>query len=428
VCGKTWPEGTDICPDDDTWLHEQTIMERGRGRGNTNDPFAPEKVKAAVEGAATFEVRTHELSAGKRVGDYEIEAKIGEGAMGAVYRAVHPAIGKHVAIKLVSPRLFDEPDAVKRFVAEARAVAAIRHPNIVDVFGFGRLEDGRTYLIMEWLEGHSLGARLQQGKLPFDDALELIRQIAKSLEAAHAKGVIHRDLKPENVFLQQVDDHAVVKLVDFGLAKVTSQDGLVAVTKTGQLLGTPLYMSPEQCRSKGVDHRTDIYALGCMAYELLCGRVPFDRDNVAELISAQLVEPPPQPRSLKPDLPPALDALLFRMVAKNPDERPTLTEVRRAMSAASGRSSQPLAAVPDETSQVTSLPVPPSGARDPLATATPVPGTYVPLPKRDPTPAPAPPTTAASPAEASTPSYRVWLIVAVAVGLLALAALGFALR
>src|SRR5439155_6426200 len=127
---------------------------------------------------------------------------------------------------------------------------------------------------------------------------EILRQVARALEAAHAKNIIHRDLKPENVFLTQVSDETFVKLLDFGLAKQTQKDGAVAVTRTGQILGTPLYMSPEQCRSKGVDHRTDIYALGCLSYEVLLGRVPFTHDNAAELISAHLNDEPPSPRSL----------------------------------------------------------------------------------------------------------------------------------
>ncbi|HEY5949845.1 MAG TPA: serine/threonine-protein kinase [Kofleriaceae bacterium] len=299
-----------------------------------------------------------------RCREYEIEAKIGEGAMGTVYRAIHPAIGRHVAIKVMTPKLFDEPESVKRFVAEARAVAAIRHPGIVDVFGFGRLPDNRTYLVMEWLAGSSLAARLQHSKLELEDACDMLRQIARALEAAHSKGIIHRDLKPENVFVHHIDDEKPqCKLLDFGLAKVTNkEDALVARTRTGQLLGTPLYMSPEQCKSKGVDHRTDIYALGCMAYEMLCGRVPFDADNVAELISAHLVSEPPKPTSLKPDLPPALDTLLLAMVAKNPDDRPTLAEVRRTISSVLTRPSEPLLASRGDDL----TPVPPSVQFTPL--------------------------------------------------------------
>jgi serine/threonine-protein kinase len=365
VCGKTWPEDRSVCPDDGNWLHDQTIMEtdqrrrapsfgeeayeRGERRGlaQTVPPGGP----AAPDG---------ELAAGMRVGEYEVEAKIGEGAMGTVYRAVHPAIGRHVAIKVMTPKLFDEPESAKRFVAEARAVAAIRHPGIVDVFGFGRLPDNRTYLVMEWLEGSSLAAYLLKGKLDITDACDMLRQIARALEAAHGKGIVHRDLKPENVFVHHIEDEKPqCKLLDFGLAKVTNKDeAAVARTRTGQLLGTPLYMSPEQCRAKNVDHRTDIYALGCMAYEMLCGRVPFDCDNVAELISAHLVADPPKPSALKPDISPILEQLLLNMVAKDPDQRPTLAEVRRTLSSFLSGQSQPAIRLDDITPPPPTGPVP----------------------------------------------------------------------
>ena len=323
-----------------------------------------------------------ELAVGARVNDYVIENKIGEGAMGAVYRAVHPAIGRHVAIKVMTPKVFDEPDAVKRFVAEARAVAAIRHTGIVDIFGFGRLPDGRTYLVMEWLEGTSMGAILKQGPIPHEEACDFIRQIARALEAAHSKGIIHRDLKPENVFIHHIDDEKpITKLLDFGLAKVTTkEDRLVARTRTGQLLGTPLYMSPEQCKSKGVDHRTDIYALGCMGYELLAGRVPFDADNVAELISSHLLAPPPRPQQFNPNLAPELDELLFQMIAKDPAQRPTLAHVRRAISQSLSRPSTPFhAATPSD--EITPVPwgvpsgVMPNPYSEPTPAPTPQPGT-----------------------------------------------------
>jgi serine/threonine-protein kinase len=296
--------------------------------------------------------------------------------MGTVYRAVHPAIHKRVAIKVMSRKLFDEPEAVKRFVAEARAVAAIDHPSIVDVFGFGRIPDGRTYLVMEWLEGESLKARLDKGRLPFEEACEIIRTIARALEAAHGKGVVHRDLKPENVFLHRIDDDKpVIKLLDFGLAKQTNaEDRLVARTRTGQMLGTPLYMSPEQCKSKGVDHRTDIYALGCMCYELLVGHVPFEFDNVAELISAHLVVEPPRPNSFEPGLPDDLDKLLFNMVAKEPEKRPGLGEIRRIIGLQLSRPSQPIAAIkaPEDATP-----------GDPAPSAAPRAGTPVPTSQTD---------------------------------------------
>ena len=338
----------------------------GRGRRPSVGDFdgQPEVTDRAIKPFAATAPggvpgKHEEVAAGTRIGEYEVEAKIGEGAMGTVYRAVHPAIGKHVAIKVMTPKLFDEPESVKRFVAEARAIAAIRHPGIVDIFGFGRVADGRTYLVMEWLDGSSLAARMQQGPLPLEEAIDMLRQIARALEAAHGKGIIHRDLKPENVFIQHIDgEKPQCKLLDFGLAKVTTkEDRLVAKTRTGQMLGTPLYMSPEQCKSKGVDHRTDIYALGCMAYEMLAGRVPFDADNIAELISAHLVAEPPRPSKLAPDISPILDELLFKMIAKNADERPTLADVRRQLSSVLTRPSAPIGAVSAEDL----TPPPPTG-------------------------------------------------------------------
>jgi serine/threonine protein kinase len=269
------------------------------------------------------------ISAGMQISDYRIEERIGEGAMGTVYRAVHPTIGNRVAIKVISPRVFESPEAVRRFVAEARIVAAIRHPNIIHVFGFGQLADGRSYLTMEWLDGTSLAARLKAGPIPLDESLHILSQLARALEAVHLKDVVHRDLKPENVFVQPVDDDLpLVKLLDFGIAKTFGEG---SVTGSGQMIGTPIYMSPEQCRAKGVDTRADIYALGCVAMELLTGRPPFEYDNVAELIVAQLQEVPPRARTRKPSLPAELDSLIHRMLAKEPDDRPALSDVRLEM-------------------------------------------------------------------------------------------------
>jgi serine/threonine protein kinase len=338
-CGKAWPRDLDVCPDDGTWLNEKTAADHVAYKPPRVDDTISEDDDLALP-------PSRDLAPGTPCGDYEIETKIGEGAWGAVYRAVHPTIGKHVAIKVMSHRLFDEPEAHKRFVAEARALASIRHPGIVEIFGIGRLRDGRAFLTMQWLEGETLGARLQRGPLPRDQALEILRQIARALDAAHVKNIVHRDLKPENVFLLTIDDELSVKLVDFGLAKATKeQERGVAVTRSGQMVGTPLYMSPEQCRSKGVDHRTDIYALGCLGYEVLCGRVPFVHDNAAELISAHLNDEPPSPHALRPDLAPPIDRMLVRMIAKRPDDRPTLGDVRQTIGSVLRRASQPMQAI-----------------------------------------------------------------------------------
>jgi serine/threonine-protein kinase len=341
-------------------------VELDRARTDVEELFGfDERTPIKDEPAASTD-----LPEGTKIGEYEVTGKIGEGAMGTVYKATHPAIGKVVAIKVISPRVFAEPDAVKRFVAEARAVAAIGHPGIVHVFGFGRLTDSRTYLTMEWLDGESLGTRLREkGRLPMTESLDIVRQIARALDAAHAKDIVHRDLKPDNVFLQRVEGEApIVKLLDFGLAKVVKRDDmLVARTRTGQILGTPLYMSPEQCRAKGVDHRTDIYALGCMCYELFVGRVPFDHDNAAELISAHLVQEPPKPRTIDPSVPRDLDSLLPELIAKEPEKRPTLSDLRRVLATVSGRLSQPISVVPREP--ITN--VLPAYVRSPMAGAVP---------------------------------------------------------
>jgi serine/threonine protein kinase len=376
VCGNTWPADQSICPRDGTWLHEQTIMEikpRSRQERPTlpvpNHEFAdiPLTDPRASIGFRTPSGRPlgDELEAGTRIGEYEVEAKVGEGATGSVYRAKHLGSDKHVALKVMSRKLFDEPDAVKRFVAEARALAATDHPSIVDVYGFGRIPDGRTYLVLEWLDGENLKQRLGKGPLPLEEACDIIRAVARALEAAHACGVVHRDLKPENVFLSRTsDDRAVIKLLDFGLAKTQhAEERLVARTRTGQMLGTPMYMSPEQCKAKGVDHRTDIYALGCMCYELLCGRVPFDADNVAELITSHLMVEPPRPSNLKPGLPEDLDKLLFNMVAKDPLKRPGVGEIRRIISMQVGRPTQPIAIIPlpkDVPAEPASVPAAPT--------------------------------------------------------------------
>jgi len=296
------------------------------------------------------------LAVGTRLGDYEIAKKIGEGAMSEVYLAIHPTIGRRVAIKLISARLFADPDAKERFISEARAVAAIHHPGIVHVFGFGTYTDGRAYLIMEWLSGESLGARLRRGPILIDDALDIVLQIANALRAAHEHGIIHRDLKSENIYLQEIrDEKPVVKILDFGIAKrVDDRED----SRAGRLVGTPLYMSPEQCQGKSVDQRTDIYAFGCICYELLTGRLPFVATDVTELVAAHITETPPAPNVLRPDLPGELSTLIRSMLAKEPSKRPSLDAVRRLVQSML-HSSQVMAAVgADPDLQQLPLPAP----------------------------------------------------------------------
>lgn len=288
---------------------------------------------------------TTELSPGTLVGEYVIDCKLGDGGMAVVYGATHPLIGKKAAIKVMNPALSLEPGLVERFVLEARAVNEIGHPNIVDVFSFGRLPDGRSYFVMEWLKGETLYDRLWEARPPLDEALEILDQICDALEAAHDQGIIHRDLKPANVFLCPVKGRRDrVKLLDFGVAKLlrgpsrkTALLPPVPRTLSGQVVGTPDYIAPEQARGRAVDGKVDVYALGVIAYELVVGRRPFEADNVADVVRLHLSAPPPAPRSLSPEIPLALDQLLQRMLAKEPAERPYPAEVRAILRALGGR-------------------------------------------------------------------------------------------
>lgn len=272
-------------------------------------------------------VRTHAPTSapGDLIGDYRIERMLGEGGMGAVYAAVHDVIDKRVALKVLRRELCRAPEFVQRFVKEARAVNRIGHPNIVDVFGFGRTSDGRAFLAMELLEGETLTTRLAAGPLETPEACNIGIEIAHALEAAHQAGVIHRDLKPDNVFLARLHGRSVVKLLDFGIAKLS---GDTSGTQMGAMLGTPMYIAPEQARGIQLDGRADIYALGVMLFEMLTGQPPFDSDNAIELAALHITEPPPVASSIR-HVPRIADVMIGRMLAKDPAERPTLADVRR---------------------------------------------------------------------------------------------------
>ena len=279
-----------------------------------------------------------ELRPGIEVGGYVIEGKIGQGGMGVVYGAHHPRIGKRVAIKVLAPAYSANPRTVKRFEQEARLVNEIRHPNIVDVFQFGELPDGRSYFVMEWLDGEPLTARIDRGQVPAPEMAALLDVVCDALEAAHEHGVVHRDLKSDNVFIVKTGKARTVKLLDFGLAKLEGKSDMAAVhrTRSGVLVGTPAYMAPEQARGKAVDARTDIYALGVLAYKMLTGVMPFKADNAMDLIVMHLNAPPPAPNKLARDTPPELSRLVVRMMAKDPEERPSLAEIRKVFATYKG--------------------------------------------------------------------------------------------
>ncbi|MBK9033416.1 MAG: protein kinase [Myxococcales bacterium] len=267
---------------------------------------------------------TADLAPGQQVGEYVIDALIGAGGFGTVFRATHPLIGKEVAIKVLSRAYSAQPEMVSRFVAEARSVNQIRHRHIIDIFGFGQLDDGRHYFVMELLEGQPLDAYLEQhGRLTLEEAVPVLRGVARALDAAHDKGIIHRDIKPENIFLVADPEGGwFPKLLDFGIAKAFggAPEGMHK-TRTGAPIGTPYYMSPEQCRGRDVDHRTDIYAFGCVAYELLTGQVPFDGDDYMDILMKQIGEPAPRLSEVVPGLS-ALDDAITAMMEKEPTARP----------------------------------------------------------------------------------------------------------
>jgi eukaryotic-like serine/threonine-protein kinase len=271
------------------------------------------------------------LVEGVALGEYRIESKIGEGGMGTVYAAIHPVIGKRVAVKVLKRAFCEELRTVERFVDEARAVNRIQHPNIVDIFAFGEMPDGRLYMVMELLEGESLRARMERGKPAFPDALAIIEALARALAAAHEQSIIHRDIKPENVYLLDAPGESPrVKLLDFGLAKLI-RDPQMSLTATGELVGTPQYISPEQARGSAVDGRADIYSLGCVAFELVTGRPPFLATSAMEVVAKHLMEEPEPPSRYARALPRALDATIFATLDKDPARRPSLAELCRVL-------------------------------------------------------------------------------------------------
>lgn len=264
------------------------------------------------------------LRPGTAVGDFEVEDALGEGAFGQVYRARHRLIGKAAAIKVLARKYSADPEVVSRFVAEAKAVNHIAHRNIIDIFSFGELADGRCYYVMEHLEGSPLDELLDaQGSLPARQALPILRGLGRALDAAHAKGIVHRDLKPANVFVVPDEAGGVIpKLLDFGVAKLSTEGyGTTHRTRTGAPIGTPAYMAPEQCRGEAVDPRTDVYAFGVLAYRMFTGRLPFSGKSAVEVLMKHMTEVPPPPSTQQPELA-ELDGPILTMLEKDPDRRP----------------------------------------------------------------------------------------------------------
>ena len=268
---------------------------------------------------------------GQVLGSYRLTAQIGSGGMGVVYAAENAALGRRAAIKILRSEISADAEMVKRFFNEARAATLIKHPGMVQIFDFGTYSNGSAYLVMEYLEGESLWAVLRrERRLPVERIVAIGQQIASTLAAAHVAGIVHRDLKPANLFLVDEAGRPMgkrVKVLDFGIAKLSgdaaSIQSLSGVTGSGRILGTPTYMAPEQCRGAGgVDARADVYALGCILFQMAAGRPPFEGSGAGDMITAHLTQPPPRTAESRRDLPSALTKLIDRCLAKTREQRP----------------------------------------------------------------------------------------------------------
>ncbi len=285
-------------------------------------------------------------------GRFELKERVGIGGMGAVYRARQLNIDRDVAVKLLHPLIAEEPDAVRRFENEARIIAQLRDPHTLKLIDFGRMDDGQLYIVTEYLAGCSLKQVLQEdGKLEPRLALGMLRQICDALAEAHAEGVVHRDLKPGNLFVERVGHRDVVKVLDFGIARWSRPGGDVT---TGPIHGTPEYMSPEQARGEKVDGRSDLYALGCIAYECLAGVAVFESETAMGLLLKHLQDlPPPFDQRQPPvEIAPEIEAFVMRLLEKDPDHRPAgalaLADELDLLLEGRATHSQPLAAPPIE--------------------------------------------------------------------------------
>ena len=281
------------------------------------------EVRRIVGPADRAEARVEADVSLNQIGPYHLIDELGRGGTGVVYRAEHQALGKPVAIKVLYVDVAADPVAASRFIREARAASRARHPGIVDVTDFGTLADGRSYLVMELVEGQTIDQLLGEGALDPLRAVLLIRQIALALEAAHHAGVVHRDLKPANIFILEEPERGdpVIKIGDFGAAKLETPGLSPAVSQNNLVFGTPYYMSPEHASGRPTDRRTDLYALGCVLFELVSGQVPFVGETTFEIMTKQVNDPPPPMTSPYGPLPAAVERVVARALAKAADQR-----------------------------------------------------------------------------------------------------------
>ncbi|HLM48104.1 MAG TPA: serine/threonine-protein kinase, partial [Myxococcaceae bacterium] len=265
---------------------------------------------------------------------YQVEALIGEGGMGKVYRARQVALDKLVVLKVLRQSLLGDDRTVARFKREAKAASRLNHPNSISILDFGQAEDGALFIAMEFVPGQDLHTVLSKdGPLPEPRIVRIVSQVLSALNDAHAAGVIHRDLKPENIMVEQRRNEAdVVKVLDFGIAKIQDGEDGPTLTRTGFVCGTPEYMSPEQARGSTLDHRSDLYAVGVLLYQLVTGRLPFESDSAVGYATKHLTEEPLPPSRKRPELrvSPAMERLIMRALSKSPDDRPQDAETFKA--------------------------------------------------------------------------------------------------
>lgn len=275
-----------------------------------------------IDGQATMHKPVDPLIGTVLDGRYLVESVLGEGGMGLVYKARHTVLGKPLAIKVLRSDVSKDAEIIERFRQEAQSATSIGNEHIIDISDFGTLPDGSTYFVMEFLGGQSLTQAVERGPFPANRTIHVAKQLCRALGAAHERGIVHRDMKPDNIYLiARGGDDDFVKVLDFGIAKVGGATS--KLTKVGQVFGTPHYMSPEQCSGANVDQRTDIYAIGVIVYEMACGRVPFDADNLMGILTKHLYEQPIRPHELPPpiDVPAGLEAIIMKCLAKSADAR-----------------------------------------------------------------------------------------------------------
>jgi serine/threonine-protein kinase len=281
-------------------------------------------VAISVYGTYTINALRVEAFEARRLGQYQLRERIGAGAMGEVYLAEHQLLKRPCALKLIQPGEAADPTALARFAREVRTTARLSHPNTIEIYDYGRTEDGTFYYAMEYLRGLSLDELVERyGPLPPGRVIYLLRQASEALAEAHAAGLIHRDLKPANLFAaERGGRHDFVKILDFGLVKTLAADPAEAkLSREGSITGTPLYMSPEQALGDPTDARSDLYSLGAVTYYLLTGRPPFPGESATRVMLAHARDPVPPPSQIRPDVPEDLERIVLRCLAKPPSER-----------------------------------------------------------------------------------------------------------